>query len=74
MRERKGVIEMPGRGFAAMPKNIRQQIASSGGKAAHAKGTAHKWNPESAKVASKKSKEVRAANKLKEEAAPAQAA
>lgn len=39
------------RGFASMTKEQRQRIAGMGGKAAHAKGTAHKWNAEEAKAA-----------------------
>lgn len=42
------------RGFAAMDREKVRQIASSGGKAAHAKGTAHKWTPEEAMAAGKK--------------------
>jgi hypothetical protein len=60
---------MPGRGFAGMTKEQHALIASRGGKAAHAKGTAHKWTPTQAQAASKKSKEVRAANKAQAEEA-----
>ena len=42
-----------GRGFASMDKNKQRQIASKGGKAAHAKGTAHTWNREEAIAAGK---------------------
>ena len=42
-----------GRGFAAMHPDRQKQIASSGGKAAHAKGTAHTWNSEEARAAGK---------------------
>lgn len=31
------------KGFAAMPVERQKAIASQGGKAAHAKGTAHQW-------------------------------
>jgi uncharacterized protein len=31
------------RGFASMDVTLRSRIASLGGKAAHAKGTAHRW-------------------------------
>lgn len=39
------------RGFAAIDPARRRAIAAMGGKAAHAKGTAHRWTPESASVA-----------------------
>ncbi len=32
------------RGFASMDKNKQRAIASRGGRAAHAKGTAHEFN------------------------------
>ncbi len=41
------------RGFGSMsPEKIRQ-IASKGGRAAHAMGTAHEWNSEEARIAGK---------------------
>jgi general stress protein YciG len=42
------------RGFASMDPEKRKLISSKGGRAAHAKGTAHKWTPEEACVAGKK--------------------
>lgn len=42
------------RGFAGMPREKQIAIASKGGKAAHAKGTAHKFTPEEAKRAGRK--------------------
>lgn len=42
------------RGFASMDRAKQREIASKGGKAAHAKGTAHEWTPEEAKVAGRK--------------------
>ncbi|HTM68405.1 MAG TPA: KGG domain-containing protein [Candidatus Binatia bacterium] len=42
------------RGFAAMSKEKQRELASKGGKAAHAKGTAHKFTPEEASVAGRK--------------------
>ena len=43
------------RGFASMADRVRQrEIASAGGKAAHANGTAHKYNSEEARAAGKK--------------------
>jgi general stress protein YciG len=43
-----------GRGFASMDKNKQRQIASKGGRAAHAKGTAHKWTSDEARMAGRK--------------------
>lgn len=43
----------PLRGFAAMSPEKRRAIASKGGKAAHAKGTAHQWTSEDAYEAGK---------------------
>ena len=42
------------RGFASMSPEKQREIASRGGKAAHAKGTAHEFNPESARDAGRK--------------------
>lgn len=42
------------RGFASMDKTVQREIASKGGKAAHAKGTAHEWTSEEAKAAGRK--------------------
>ena len=36
-----------------MDKNLLREIASKGGKAAHAQGTAHKFNSETARAAAK---------------------
>lgn len=44
------------RGFASMSSGKRRQVASRGGRAAHALGTAHEWTSEEAKLASKKGK------------------
>jgi hypothetical protein len=41
------------RGFASMSPEKRREVSSKGGKAAHAKGTSHKWTPEEAKEAGK---------------------
>lgn len=41
------------RGFAAMSAEKQREIASLGGKAAHAKGTAHEFSPEEAMRAGK---------------------
>jgi general stress protein YciG len=42
------------RGFAAMDEEKQRQIASKGGKAAHLKGTAHKFTSEEAREAGRK--------------------
>jgi len=42
------------RGFASMDKEQQREIASQGGKAAHKKGTAHKWTSETAREAGRK--------------------
>ena len=39
------------RGFASMDRVKQREIASKGGKAAHEKGTAHKWTSEEAREA-----------------------
>ena len=43
-----------GRGFASMTTEKKREIASKGGKAAHALGTAHKWTSEEAQAAGRK--------------------
>lgn len=42
------------RGFASMSAEKRREIASKGGRAAHAKGTAHEWTPQEAREAGRK--------------------
>lgn len=42
------------RGFAAMSKEMQREIATRGGKAAHAKGTAHQWTSDEARRAGSK--------------------
>ena len=42
------------RGFASMDRNKQREIASKGGKAAHAKGVAHEWTREEAREAGRK--------------------
>jgi len=42
------------RGFASMSADKQRQIASKGGKAAHAKGTAHEFTSEEARAAGRK--------------------
>jgi uncharacterized protein len=47
------------RGFAAMSKAKRQEIASLGGRTAHEQGRAHQFTPEEASAASKKGHQAR---------------
>ena len=42
------------KGFASMSPERQRQIASQGGKAAHAKGTGHEWTAEEAREAGRK--------------------
>lgn len=42
------------RGFATMSAEQISEIASKGGKAAHAKGTAHEWSSLEASIAGRK--------------------
>ena len=42
------------RGFASMDRARQRDIASKGGKAAHAKGRAHEWTREEAREAGRK--------------------
>lgn len=46
------------RGFASMDPNKQREIASKGGKAAHAKGTAHEFTSDEARVAGRKGGET----------------
>lgn len=46
------------RGFASMSREKQRAIASKGGKAAHAKGTAHEWDTAEARVAGRKGGQV----------------
>ena len=46
------------RGFASMDPSRQRDIASKGGKAAHAKGTAHEWTADEARRAGRKGGEV----------------
>lgn len=43
-----------GRGFASMDPHKQREIASKGGRAAHAQGTAHEWSSDEARVAGRK--------------------
>lgn len=57
------------RGFAALSPERRAEISRQGGKAAHEKGTAHKWTKEEASAAGRKG--GLAAHGLKDEAVSA---
>jgi len=46
------------RGFAAMDEEKQREIASKGGRAAHAKGTAHEFTPDEAREAGRKGGEA----------------
>jgi uncharacterized protein len=46
------------RGFASMDENRQREIASQGGKAAHAKGTAHEFTHDEAVEAGRKGGEA----------------
>lgn len=47
------------RGFASMSSDKQRQIASKGGKAAHAKGTAHEFTSNEAREAGRKGGQAR---------------
>lgn len=51
------------RGFAAMDANRQREIASKGGKAAHEKGTAHRFTTEEAREAGRKGGETVSRNR-----------
>ncbi len=46
------------RGFASMDSGKQREIASKGGKAAHAQGRAHEFTPDEARTAGRKGGEV----------------
>lgn len=51
------------RGFASMDAGKRREIASKGGRAAHAKGTAHEFSSEEARLAGREGGKARAKNR-----------
>jgi uncharacterized protein len=51
---RMAVTKGHGRGFASMDREKQRLIASKGGKAAHAHGTAHEWTKDEARAAGRK--------------------
>ena len=46
------------RGFASMSPEKQREIASTGGRAAHEKGTAHEWTADEARLAGRKGGQV----------------
>jgi general stress protein YciG len=56
------------RGFASMDPQKRREIASKGGRAAHAQGSAHEFTAEEARVAGRKGGEAAHARGTPEEA------
>jgi uncharacterized protein len=57
------MTEKSKRGFASMDKNKQREIASKGGRAAHTKGTAHRFTSEEARVAGRKGGEAVSRNR-----------
>lgn len=53
-----GAVKGVKRGFASMEPEKQRKIASMGGKAGHAKGTAHEWTVEEARIAGRKGGQV----------------
>ncbi len=60
------------RGFASMNREKQREIASKGGKAAHAKGTAHEWSPTEAREAGRKGGIASHRKRADEDVAPAE--
>ena len=57
------------RGFASMSRDKQREIASKGGKAAHAKGTAHTWTSTTGAEAGRKGGLATARNRASYKAA-----
>ena len=53
-------VRTSSRGFAVMSHDKQREIASKGGKAAHASGRAHEWSSAEARAAGRKGGLVRA--------------
>jgi hypothetical protein len=51
---KKNMPNISRRGFASMDPKRQKRIASMGGRAAHAKGTAHEFTSEEARIAGRK--------------------
>ena len=58
------MAEKSQRGFASMDPERQREIASEGGKAAHRKGTAHRFTSEEAQDAGRKGGEARGRSSL----------
>jgi uncharacterized protein len=58
------------RGFASMDQNKQREIASKGGKAAHARGTAHEFTSEEARIAGRKGAKARKGDAVSPTAQP----
>ena len=56
-------IRKDSRGFASMAADKQREIASKGGRAAHAKGTAHEFTPDEAREAGRKGGETVSRNR-----------
>ena len=54
MEQNQNQVEKSRRGFAAMNPERQREIASRGGRAAHEKGVAHRWDRQQAMTAGKK--------------------
>ena len=54
LRRKGAIMSTAQRGFASMDRGKQREIASKGGKAAHARGTAHEWTREEARAAGRK--------------------
>lgn len=54
------------RGFALLDRARRRQIASKGGKTAHARGVAHEWSSEQARAAGRKGGLAHHAKRMKQ--------
>jgi general stress protein YciG len=72
MNDKKKKEQVKGkRGFASMDPVKQAEIAASGGRAAHKKGTAHKWNAETAgaagRIGGRRAQELRRAKRDQEE-------
>ena len=56
------------RGFASMDRSRQREIASKGGRAAHARGTAHQWSADEAREAGRRGGLARARKQEEQEA------
>jgi general stress protein YciG len=67
------VTQKKPQGFATMDRKRQREVARSGGRAAHAKGTAHEWSREQAREASWKGVQARRRAAATHDADPADA-